>query len=177
VSEADVMMVRELVAQAGGRPEGLQPGEVAPGKWREVYLTIPGHEQYRFDGHVNYVDPEISQETGTLRVRSIFENPKDVLVPGLFVTLHFPISTYDALLIPDAALLSDQLGRYALVVDASDTVQVRRVRTGERRGTLREVAEGLSADDRVVTLGVLKARPGSKVVPKLAEIKDGDAPS
>lgn len=177
VSESDVIMVRELIAETGDRPEGLQPGQVAPGQWRKVHLTVPGHDQLRLDGHVNYVAPEIDQQTGTLRVRNIFDNSKDLLVPGLFVTLHFPISTYDALLVPDAALLSDQLGRYALVVDASDTVQVRRVRTGERRGTLREVAEGLTADDRVVTLGVLKARPGNKVVPKLTEIKDGPAPS
>ncbi len=177
VSEADVMMVRELVAQQGPRAEGLQPGQVAPGKWREVFLTVPGHEKYRFEGHVNYVDPQIDQRTGTLRVRSTFDNPNEVLVPGLFVTLHFPIATYETLLVPDAALLSDQLGRFALVVDATDTVQVRRVRTGERRGTLREVSEGLQPTDRVVTLGVLKARPGSKVVPKTAELTDGAAAS
>jgi len=177
VSESDVLKVRELVAATGNRPEGLQPGQVAPGKWREVYLTIPGHEKYRFDGHVNYIDPQLDQETGTLRVRSVFENSKDVLVPGIFVTLHFPIATYETLLVPDAALLSDPLGRYALVVDETDTVQIRRITAGERRGTLREVSDGLKPADRVVTLGVLKARPGSKVTPKLVEIKDGASAS
>lgn len=175
VSEADVLMVRELVAASGQDREGLQPGQVAPGKWRPVVLTVPGRDQYRFDGHVNYVAPQIDQETGTLRVRSVFDNAKDMLVPGIFASLHFPISTYKTLLVPDAALLSDQLGRYALVVDDANKVEVRRVKTGERRGTLREVSEGLSPADRVITLGVLKARPGNPVTPKLVELTDGAA--
>ncbi|MBX3356105.1 MAG: efflux RND transporter periplasmic adaptor subunit [Phycisphaeraceae bacterium] len=177
VSEADVLMVRQIISQSGERVEGLQPGEVAPGRWRDVYLTIPGHEQHRFDGHVNYVAPQLDQETGTLRVRGVFENPLNVLVPGIFVSMHFPISTYETLLVPDAALLSDQLGRYALVIDANDTVQQRRVTAGERRGSLREVSSGLQPTDRVIVLGVLKARPGSKVTPKMVEIKDGAAAS
>lgn len=173
VSEADVLMVRELVAASGQSREGLQPGQVAPGKWRDVVLTVPGHEQHRFKGHVNYIDPQLNQETGTLRVRSVFENGNDVLVPGIFVSLHFPISTYETLLVPDAALLSDQLGRFALVVDDANKVQVRRVKTGERRGTLREVSEGLAPTDRVVTLGVLKARPGNPVAPTVVPLTDG----
>lgn len=179
VSEADVLMVRNLIgagkAPPVDAPSGAKPADARKGGWREVYLTLPGDNGRRFKGHVNYVDPELNQQTGTLRVRSVFENADEALLPGLFVTLHVPIDTYKTMLLPDAALLSDQSGRFALVVDADNAVQMRRVTVGERRGPLREVREGLKPEDRVVVLGVLKARPGSKVTPKTVEIKDGSA--
>lgn len=168
VSEADVLMVRQLLGAATGRGKDTD-------KPRQVYLTIPGYETTQFKGEVNYIDPQLNQQTGTLRVRSVFQNADEKLIPGLFVTLHVPLSTYQTLLVPDAALLSDQIGRFALVVDETNTVQMRRVTVGERRGTLREVSEGLKPADRVVVLGVLKARPGSKVTPKVVEIKAGGA--
>ncbi len=170
VSEADVLMVRNLLGAANGAAKGAGKDE---GKSRQVYLTIPGYESMQFKGEVNYIDPQLNQQTGTLRVRSVFQNADEKLIPGLFVTLHVPLSTYQTLLVPDAALLSDQQGRFALVVDDTNTVQLRRVKVGERRGTLREVSEGLQPADRVVVLGVLKARPGSKVTPKAVELKAG----
>lgn len=172
VSEADVIRVRELNAADTERPPDTEPGQVAPGKWREVELVIPGHERYRFMGNINYVAPELDQQTGTLRVRSVFPNPNETLSPGLFVTLSFPIKKYSTILVPDAALLSDQRGRFALVVNDKNMVEQRRVRTGERRGLLREVHEGLAPADRVVVVGVLKARPGSAVTPKVVPIDD-----
>ncbi|MFO0783349.1 MAG: efflux RND transporter periplasmic adaptor subunit [Phycisphaerales bacterium] len=175
VSESDVLMVRELLG--AGKPGGAATDTVPanPGYGQKVYLTIAGHDTMRFNGEVNYIDPQLNQQTGTLRVRSVFPNADEKLLPGLFVSLHVPIATYQTILIPDAALLSDQSGRFALVVDDTDTVQVKRVKVGERRGSLREVTEGLQPSDRVVVLGVLRARPGSKVTPKAVEIKDGPA--
>jgi multidrug efflux pump subunit AcrA (membrane-fusion protein) len=73
-----------------------------------------------------------------------------------------------AVLAPDIALLSDQGGRYALVVDDHDEVQARRVTVGELDGTLRVVTSGLSVDDRLVVNGLLRARPGAKVQPQEA---------
>ena len=68
--------------------------------------------------------------------------------------------------VTDAALLSDQQGRYAMVVNEQNEVEVRRVEVGMLDGTMRVVKSGLEPDDRVIVLGVLKARPGSKVTPK-----------
>lgn len=177
VSEADVLMVRELLHVGKDLADGARASEVAREKLRQVYLTIPGMDSVKVDGRINYIDPQLNQETGTLRVRAEFANENERLLPGLFVTMHVPISKYQTMLVPDAALLSDQLGRFALVVDDANTVQMRRVKVGERRGHLREVSEGLQLTDRVVVLGVLKARPGSKVTPKAVEIKDGSATS
>jgi multidrug efflux pump subunit AcrA (membrane-fusion protein) len=74
-----------------------------------------------------------------------------------------------AMLLPEAALLSDQQGRYALVVNDKDEVEVRRVRIGALDGAARVIEEGVKPTDRVIVLGVLKARPGAKVSPKAQE--------
>lgn len=167
VSETDVLkVVREN--QVKDREEGLEPGQVSPGTWRPCELALAGDE-FRFPGHVDYVDPSLSTQTGTLRIRTVYENADGSLLPGLFARVRFAMSSTNSLVVPEAALLSDQQGRYALVVNGKDEVEARRVRIGVLDGSWRVVEEGLAADDRVIVLGVLKTRPGGKVTPKVQE--------
>ena len=72
---------------------------------------------------------------------------------------------------PDVALGSDQSGRYLLVVNSENVVEQRKVRVGPQEGELRVIEEGLKADDRVVTAGLLRAIPGQKVDPQLKKIE------
>jgi multidrug efflux pump subunit AcrA (membrane-fusion protein) len=82
------------------------------------------------------------------------------------------------MLVPEAALLSDQQGRYAVTVNQEDEVEVKRVRIGALDGNMRVIEEGLAPSDRVIVLGVLKARPGSKVTPQMqAQVQDKAATS
>jgi multidrug efflux pump subunit AcrA (membrane-fusion protein) len=83
----------------------------------------------------------------------------------------------DALLVPDAALGSDQGGRYVLVVGKDDLVEHRAVELGPAAGELRVVDKGLAADDRVVIAGVLRAVPGQKVDPQMQAAADAPAPA
>lgn len=168
VSESDVLEVTRDKARSQ-EAAGSEPGQVSPGKWRPAQLALAGQDSFNFAGEVDYVDPQLNTQTGTLRVRTRFDNANEVLVPGFFARVRFPMSSRNALLVPDAALLSDQQGRYALVVDANNEVQARRVKIGELEGDLRIVTEGLTPEDRVVVLGVLKARPGSKVTPRMQD--------
>ncbi len=164
VNEADVLRVRrEHQTQDGGQNE---PGQIAPGKWRPCELSLSDETSFEFKGRVDYVDPQMNAQTGTLRVRTRYENTDNSLLPGLFSRVRFAMSTEKALLVPEAALLSDQQGRYALIVNEDDEVEARRVKIGSLDGTMRVVEEGLEPEDQVVVLGVLKARPGSKVTPK-----------
>ena len=96
-----------------------------------------------------------------------------LLLAGSFARVRFPMTTEQAMLVPDSALLTDQQGRYAVVVNDRDEVEVRRVRVGALDGAMRVVEEGLDPDDRVIVLGVLKARPGAKVTPKVQEALAG----
>ena len=70
---------------------------------------------------------------------------------------------------PDVALGSDQAGRYVLVVNGDNVVEQRKVTVGPLVGGLRVIDEGLKPDDRVVTAGLLRAIPGQKVDPQLAQ--------
>jgi RND family efflux transporter MFP subunit len=164
VSESDVLAIRRD-NEKQGRPAGTEPGRVKEGEWRPAELALADQEEFKAKGHVDYVDPQMNAATGTLRVRTVYANEDASLVPGFFARVRFPMSSAKSFLVPDAALLTDQQGRFALVVNAENTVEARRVKVGILEKDLRVVEEGLKADDRVVVLGVLKARPGSKVTP------------
>lgn len=164
VSESDVLAIRRD-NEKQGRPATTEPGRVKPGEWRPSELALADETEFKAKGHVDYVDPQMNAATGTLRVRTVYENADAALVPGFFARVRFPMASTKSFLVPDAALLSDQQGRYALVVGADGVVEARRVTIGTAEKDLRVVEEGLKADDRVVVLGVLKARPGAKVTP------------
>ena len=167
-SENDVLEVMRDRRDSGGAGT-VQRGQVSPGNWRPSELALAGETDFKAKGRVNYVAPQMNAQTGTLRVRTQYDNADGALLPGLFAQVRFAMSSGKAMLVPEAALLSDQQGRFALIVNDKDEVETRRVRIGTLDGTLRVVEEGLEADDRVVVLGVLKARPGSKVTPKTQE--------
>jgi RND family efflux transporter MFP subunit len=167
VSESDVLMLRgrfESAAKAGKN----EPGQPTPDKW-PCELALAGQTEFKYPGRVDYLAPQLNTQTGTLRVRTMFENADEVLLPGYFARVRFPMETHSAILVPEAALLSDQQGRYALVVGAGDKVEAKRVTLGVLEGEMRVVESGLESGDRVIVLGVLKARPGSVVTPKTAE--------
>jgi RND family efflux transporter MFP subunit len=165
VSESDVLGVRAMEAKAG-KPERPEPEQA---RQRTCELGLSNEAAYRFQGRVDYVAPELNSQTGTLRVRTRFENTDELLLPGLFARLRFPMSTRKSLVVPEAALLSDQQGRFAMVLNEKDEVEARRVKIGVLDGSDRVVEEGLTPSDRVIVLGVLKARPGSKVTPKMLQ--------
>jgi RND family efflux transporter MFP subunit len=167
-NENDVLAIRRE-AESRGELGKNEPGQIAPGKWRPSELSLAGENDFRFKGHVDYVDPQLNVQTGTLRVRTVYENADEALVPGVFTRVRFAMSSAKSMLVPEAALLTDQQGRYALVIGGDDKVETRRVKIGVLDGTMRVVEDGLKPDDRVVVLGVLKARPGSKVTPKQQE--------
>ncbi|HBS30037.1 MAG TPA: efflux transporter periplasmic adaptor subunit [Phycisphaerales bacterium] len=165
VSESDVLGVRRS-RESTGDAQRLEPGQIAPGVWRPCDLALSDQPDYSVSGRIDFVNPQMDAQSGTLRVRTRFENQDEVLLPGLFARVRFAMSSAKAMLVPEAALLSDQQGRFAIVVNDKDEVEVRRVKVGALDGSMRVVQEGLTTDDRVVVLGVLKARPGSKVTPR-----------
>jgi RND family efflux transporter MFP subunit len=174
ISESDLLTLRRARLH---KDPSLEPGEIAPGQWRPVDLAIADRAEFSFHGHVDYVDPLVNAQTSTIHVRCRFENEDEFLLPGLFVRLRFPTETGAAVLAPDIALLSDQGGRFALVVDEHDEVQARHVTVGELDGPLRVVTSGLTTADRVVVNGLLRARPGAKVQPQLAAATGSASPN
>jgi multidrug efflux pump subunit AcrA (membrane-fusion protein) len=115
------------------------------------------------------VDPS----TGTLSARGVLENTDVMLLPGYFARVRVPLETnVDALLVPDAALGTDQGGRYLLIVGADHVVAQKRVAIGPLRGSLRVIETGLAPDDLVVVDGLQRAVPGQTVEPATVTLKD-----
>src|SRR5262249_23525750 len=166
VNERDVLMVREQARRRGLTADDLRKVPI------EVALQTDSGFPHR--GTLDYVSPTLNQSTGTIAVRGILNNPDRVLLPGFFVRVRVPFDEQqNALLVPNAALGSDQAGRYVLVVNSENVVEQRKVTTGPLDGELRVIETGLKPDDKVVIGGLLKAIPGQKVDPQAKKIESG----
>lgn len=168
-SESDMLTIRRRYFQ-DYHDNRMEPGQISPGTWRPVFLSLADEADFKTQGRIDYVNPALSTDTATIRVRTIFENEDGFLLPGMFVQLRFPVNVREALLVPQPAVLQDQAGFFVLLVNEKGIVEQRRVKAGRTEGTLRVVDEGLTSDDRVVVNGVQKARPGLPVSPKLEAI-------
>jgi RND family efflux transporter MFP subunit len=115
---------------------------------------------------MDFVDNVIDRATGTIRGRAVLSNPTGVFTPGMFARVRVPGSpAYHALLVPEAAIGSEQTRKFLSVVDADNIVRQKYVALGQAVGDLRVIRDGLTANDRVVTKGLVKARPGQKITP------------
>jgi RND family efflux transporter MFP subunit len=159
ISEQDVLHIRAEIRRLGVTAAELKAVPIEVG--------LQTDKGYPYEGTLEYVSPKIDPSTGTLAVRAILKNPDGVLVPGYFVRVRVAADDLNSLLVPDAALGSDQGGRYVLVVNKDDVVEQRKVTTGPKVGDLRAIDSGLKADDRVVVNGILRAIPGQKVDPQI----------
>ena len=160
VSEDDLFRVQR--ALRGGKSAVTRPDGVP------MLLGLGSDAGYPQEGRIDYTDPSVDIGTGTIRVRGIFPNPDGRITPGLFVRVRVPSEQIEgALLVPERALGSDQAGTFLLVVGPDDKVERRTVRLGIQDGSLRVVEGKLAPTDRVVVDGLLRARPGLKVNPKL----------
>jgi multidrug efflux pump subunit AcrA (membrane-fusion protein) len=97
----------------------------------------------------------------------VFSNPDGVFTPGMFGRVRVPGSpSYMALLVPDAAIGTEQTRKYVLTVDADNTVRIKYVTMGQLFDDLRSIKAGLNEDDRVIVNGLMRARPNQKVTPQ-----------
>lgn len=159
IDEQQVLSVRERMREAGVTLKDLGPIPVGIGLQTET--------GYPHTGTLDYVAPEIDAGTGTLAGRAVFDNKDNVLTPGLFVRVRIPKQLdVPSMLVPDFALGTSQEGRYVLIVNDKNVVEQRQVQTGDLvDGGLRIIKSGLKATDRIVVGGIMRAIPGSTVVP------------
>ena len=121
------------------------------------------------DGEVNYTDPNIDPETGTLQARAVFENKDLHLLAGMYGKVLLPEEIENALLVPDLAVQQDMAGSFVLTINAENIVESIYIMKGPLVGTQRVVEEDstkdrhLTANDRIVVNGLQRARPGIPV--------------
>jgi RND family efflux transporter MFP subunit len=164
VNEQDVLRIRAEAKRLGMTSSDLTK--------LPIEIGLQTESGYPHKGNLDYAAPTINQSTGTLAVRGVLPNPDRILLPGYYVRVRVPFSKQEnALLVPDAALGSDQSGRYVLVVNGENVVEQRKVQTGPIEGDLRVIESGLKPDDRVVIAGLLRAIPGEKVDPQPQKVE------
>ena len=140
-----------------------------------VEIKLQDEPDYRWKGHMDFVDNALDTSSGTIRGRAIVDNPALFLTPGMFGRMRLLGSgAYDALLVPEGALLTDQARRLVMVVGPNDVVAARVVQPGALLDGLRIIRGGLDANDRVIIQGLQRATPGAKVTPRLGRIQPPD---
>jgi membrane fusion protein (multidrug efflux system) len=133
-------------------------------------LRLPNGKMYEHPGEFDFIDNKIDEKTGTVSIRAEFANPDRLLLPGQFVTVVIERKeAKDAIVVPQAAVLTDQGGHYVLLVNDENKVETRRIETGQRFGANWSLSKGLQAGERIILYGAQKVRPGIEVKPELSE--------
>jgi membrane fusion protein, multidrug efflux system len=153
VTSRELLEVRKRAAETGQDARRFK-----------VKLRLADGAVYDQTGTIDFVDVQVNQATDSVTVRAEFPNPKGTLIAGQVAgVLVEEAQPQQALVVPQAALLADQVGPYVLTVDGQGKVEQRRVKVGEGQGTDVVVQDGLKGGDRVIVDGLQRVRPGQAV--------------
>jgi len=142
-----------------------------------VQIMLSGETKPSREGAVDFLDNRLDVGTGTLRGRGLVPNQDLSILPGQFARVRVLGSApYEALLLPDTAIATDQSRKIVFTVKDDNTVEMKPVTLGPLDDGLRVIREGLKADDRVIVDGLQRARVGAKVTPHAANASGGSKP-
>lgn len=146
--------------------QGKAPA-TSPDAGLKVEIALSDEKTFSHQGIIDYFDPQVDTQTGTVTARAKVANADGFLTPGLFGRIRMTVGEpYDALVVPDVAVGQSAQGRYVIVVGADKIANIRPVELGPKLGTFRVVKKGLKPDDQVLVNGQMRARPGSEVIPQ-----------
>ncbi|HDC4807609.1 TPA: efflux RND transporter periplasmic adaptor subunit [Enterobacter kobei] len=130
-----------------------------------VEIGLAGEEGYPHQGKVDFLDNQLAPSTGTIRMRALLDNAQRQFTPGLFARVRLPGSAeFQATLIDDKAVLTDQDRKYVYIVDKEGKAQRRDITPGRLADGLRIVQQGLKPGDKVIVDGLQKVfMPGMPV--------------
>jgi RND family efflux transporter MFP subunit len=157
--EASLLRYERLTKQS---KDGEAWGAATP-----VMLKLIDEKDFSHRGRMDFVDNVIDRASGTIRARAVFANADNLFTPGMFARVQVPGSLpYDALLVPEAAVGTEQARKYVLALGDDNTVKQQYVTLGDVHDELRVIKSGVAATDRIVVNGLMRARPGAKVTPQ-----------
>jgi RND family efflux transporter MFP subunit len=143
-----------------------------------VYMGLANETGFPHPGHMTFVDNQLDPATGTIRGRAIFRNPDGLFTPGLFARIKLLGSgQYNAILINDRAVGTDQNQKFVLVVGEDKTLSYRPVKIGRTVQGLRVVLDGLKPGETIVVNGIQRVRPGMSVSPQTVPMDEDVPPS
>ena len=160
MSEADSLSYQRFLATK-------QPGLDAA-----VKISLGDEAGWPRKGMLDFIDNQVDRSSGTMHARATVANPDLLIVPGQFARLQLPVSApQPVLLVPDAALVTDQSRKLVLTVLPDGSVVRKPVEIGALEGNdLRIVTKGLDPTDQVIVNGLMRVRPGVKVAPHPGKI-------
>ncbi len=167
VSESVLVIIKKKQLEAGLKEDQLP--------LIEVQLKLPNNDMYEMTGKVEFVDNVVDPNTATVLVRASFPNPDELLIPGMFVrVLISRKAKTEALMIPEQAIQEDQAGKFVMIVDSENIVDVRRVKIGRAENGRVKIIDGLQDGESVVVEGIQKIRPGVTVTTTEAPLPSSD---
>ena len=161
MSEADYLAQSR---RAQSKPDAGLLGAIAQ-------IRLMDETGWPHEGRIDFIDNQIDKGTGTIHTRAVVANAGGTIIPGAFGRVRMAASApYDALLIPDTAIVTDQSRKLVMTVQ-DDTVTPKVVRLGPIQDGLRVVQGGIADNDRIIINGLMRARPGAKVTPQPGTIQ------
>jgi len=155
----------------------LDPGKSVEARATPVELRLLDEAEFRHKGKMDFVDNVIDETSGTIRGRAVFSNPQGLFTPGMFARVRVPAAApFEALLVPDSAIGTEQVRKFVYAADAENTVRQKYVTLGHLDNGLRVVLKGIEPTDRIIVNGMVRARPGIKVTPATQGEKPPGAP-
>lgn len=155
ISERDFVTWSQTLVEAGA--DAAPPDLV-------LELGLANGTMYDQSGAIDFLDTTVDGNTGTIPVRGVFANPNRILLPGQFVEVVVsgsqPVS---ALVVPQAAVQTDQTGQFVLTVDSEGRATVRQVTVGQQEGQDWVIQQGLEEGEQVIVQGLQRVRPGQPV--------------
>jgi RND family efflux transporter MFP subunit len=152
------------LAQTSGLPSAAN-GAV------QVRLALSDEDAPSRTGSMDFVDNRVDRDSGTVRVRAVFDNADGLLSPGLFGRIDIPATPlYRAVLVPDEAIGADLARRFVYVIGPDGAPRQQEVRPGPREFGYRVVRGGLTGDETVVVNGLQRIRPGAQIAPQMVEL-------
>jgi membrane fusion protein, multidrug efflux system len=138
---------------------------------RPVFIGLASESGFPHEGSLDFVDNRVDPSAGTIRLRAVVANKNQLFTPGLFARVRLVGGNkYDATLIQDQAIGTDQDRKFVLVLKPDSSVEYRAVTIGRTVDGLRVVQSGLEPGENVVINGLLRIRPGMKVAAKRGEM-------
>ncbi len=167
MDEASYLRYVRLATEAGAH--SANRGITLP-----VRLKLIDEDKFTRDGKIDFVDNAIDRSSGTIRGRAEFENADGRLTPGMFGRVQITVTApAEALLLPDAAIGTEQVRKFVYVVGDDNVATPKYVTLGQLSDGLRVVKSGVRADDLVIVNGLMRVRPGAKVTPQQATADTG----
>lgn len=141
----------------------LRKGE--PGL-RTVHLGLADEAGFPHEGRIDFIDNQLNAQTGSIRMRAVFDNARGEFTPGLFARLQLAGGVpYAAVLTPERAIVTDQSKKLLFVIGEGNVAQPREVQLGTLIDGMRVITHGLKAGELVVVDGLQRVRPGAPVTP------------